>query len=313
MSKLKDLRVILAIMLFLSWVGASVGGYFYHTAKTKEIEKRDVDIASLQESINQVGELITAYTVVADVKTGKKIEETDLQPIEVPLSMATNLVQDPAELIGKYYKLDLTAGTAITNDVIYTEELTDDMRLFDVVLHNMPVGLKPGAFIDVRISLPLGEDFIAIPHKKVHDINAGVIKLAVKEEDIHVYNSMLIDSLIYPGTQLYAVEYLEGGVQAPANSYYPISKNILAVAQKDPNLISAIKSDIIQRRTHLETGLEAIQPTEGQREEIDRVLERGKEKYRETFVEAEREYQRRMEKEEELRREQEAQAAANGG
>lgn len=311
--KLKNLKVLLSLLLVLTWVGGGAGGYLFYVFKQKEIANKDAEIKTLKDSINQLGELVTVYTVASDVKMGKKIEETDLVPMQIPSSMATNLVQDPKEIIGKYYKVDLKAGTAISKDVVYEEELTDDLRLVDLVLHTIPVGLKVGSYVDVRISLPLGEDFIAIPHKKVYAINGGVIKLAINERDIHAYNSMLIDSLLYPGTQLYAVEYLEGGAQKPADAYYPVSKNVLAIAQKDPNLIDAIKADILQRREALEHGLEAIQTDENQmaRERLDIILQRGRERLQESFAEAEREHelqeQKRLEQEQQQAQQQSAQ------
>lgn len=291
MSRLKDVKVILTIILVLSWIGAGVGGYFYHTAKEKQLALKDEEIQTMQATLDQIGELVPAYVVASDVVTGKKIDESDLTPIDVPVSMSTNLVQDPNELIGKYFKTGLTTGTAISSDMVYPDEITDDQRLLDVVVHNIPVGLKEGSFVDVRITLPKGEDFIAMSHKKVHTIAEGVIKLVVTEKDIHTYNSMLIDSFIYPGTQLYAIEYLEGGIQAGADTYYPLSSNVLAIAQKDPNLLDAIKSDIIHRREAIESDLTAIED-----EEVTRTLERARERYQESITEADREFERRMER-----------------
>ena len=309
LRKLLDLRVILVIVLVITWGAGGLLGYFYYNSNNEKLALKDAEIGQLNTSLEQIGQLVPAYTVAMDVDMGKKIEETDLLPIQVPLSMATNLLQDPAEIIGKHYKLDVKQGTPLTQDIIYEEELTDDMRLFDVVLHNIPVGLQVGSFVDVRIMLPLGEDFISLPHKKVVAINGGVLKLAVKENDIHAYNSMLVDSLLYPGTQLYATEYIEGGAQAPADSYYPISKNILAVAQKDPNLMSAIKSDILHRREALEDGLSSIDTVKD--EDLNYILERGRDNILANMTEANRDYTVRMEKLEEERRQAEANAAAN--
>lgn len=311
MSKLKDLRVILVILLVISWAGAGLGGYFYHTEKTKQLALKDEEILAMNTTLDQIGELVTAYAVSSDVVTGKKIDESDLTPIDVPISMVTNLALDPEEIIGKYFKTGLTAGTALSSDMVYADEITDDQRLLDVVVHNIPVGLKEGSFVDVRITLPKGEDFVAMAHKKVHTISGGVLKLVVTEKDIHTYNSMLIDSLIYPGTTLYAIEYLEGGIQSGADTYYPLSSNVLAIAQKDPNLLEAIKSDIVHRRDSLETGLVAIED-----EELTRTLERGREKHQESITDAEREFERRMEKLAEQKAEQDridAQNAANSG
>lgn len=291
MSRLKDVKVILILLLVLTWVGAGVGGYFFYTSKEKQISLKDEEIQTLNNSLEQIGELVTVYQVATDVATGKKIDESDLVPIDVPIAMATNLVTDPEELIGKHFKTNLTAGTTISYDVIYEEEITDDMRLLDVVLHTIPVGLKEGSYVDVRITLPKGEDFVAMSHKRVHSISGGVLKLVVTEKDIHTYHSMLIDSLIYPGTQLYAIEYIEGGIQAEADTYYPISKNVLAIAQRDPNLLEAIKSDIIHRREAVETGLTPVED-----DEVVRTLERGRERYQESISEAEKEFQRRLER-----------------
>ncbi len=278
MSRLKDLRVILVIVLVISWVVAGFLFYNFKQTSDAQLANKDMEIQGLQDSLTQIGELVPAYTVNADVPSGKKVEESDLDLIEVPMSMSTNLVSDIDELVGKYYKLGLTAGTVITTDCLYEEQLTDDLRLFDVVTHTNPIGLEAGSFVDIRIQMPMGEDYIAIPHRKVMQINTGILKVAVTENDIHTYNSMLVDSIIYPGTQIYAVEYLEGGIQKPAESYYPSATNILAIAQKDPNLLTAIKEDMLVRRGILETGLNAagVGLTEKEQEDIKKTIEKGK-------------------------------------
>lgn len=302
--KLKDLKILLALILVLTWIVGGILVFFLISTNSKNLTAKETEIKELNNSIQQVGELVTAYVTNSDVKLGKKIEDTDISSVQVPISMATNLVLDQSELVGNYFKLNLTAGTALGKDMIQDSELTDDMRLFDVVLNTIPVGLKEGSYVDVRITMPLGEDFVALPHKRVHGINAGVLKLAVNEEDIHTYNSMLIDSLLYQGTTLYATEYVEGGVQKPADAYYPVSKNILTIAQKDPNLVAAIKSDILQRRNTLESGLSSVtqaQATQTQ-DSLNIILQRGREKY-ETYVdEASKEHALQLEREAEIAR-----------
>jgi hypothetical protein len=296
MLMLKNGKVILAIILVLTWLVGGVLGYFYYTSNVKKFSAKESEMLVLQGSLDQVGALVSAFTVVTNMKSGKVIEDTDLTPLQVPINLASTLILTKEDLIGKYYRVDLTPGTPISADVITTFELTDDLRLFDMVVDNIPVGLKVGSFIDIRISLPFGEDFIAIPHKQVRGLNAGVLKLAITEQDIHTYNSMLIDSLLYSGTQLYAVEYLEGGVQKAADAYYPISTNILSVAQKDPNLLTAIKSDILNRRTALETGLSQGTPTNSVPKDLDIIITQGKEKYSALLTDADRAYQQDLEK-----------------
>ncbi|MNV36722.1 hypothetical protein D3C71_1282110 [compost metagenome] len=286
LEKLKDLRVILSIVLFLSWTAVGVVGYLYYDSNQKKLSDKDMEIAQLQADLTSIGELVPAYTVASNVTLGKKVEETDLIPIQVPVGAATNLIQDPSEIQGKFYRLNLTAGTAINTDSIMDSEIADDTRLYDVILNTIPIMLKEGTYVDVRITLPMGEDFIAIPHKKVHSVNNSILKLALSEKDIHTYNSLLFDALMYPGTVLYAAEYVEGGVQKAADAFYPVSANIVAVAEKDPNLLDAIKADILQKRSNLEQNLSQLDSGDTRKESVDKILQRGRERYQDVLKEA---------------------------
>lgn len=309
LAKLKNVKVLLTILLILTWIIAIAGGAILYITKNKAIDNKQAEVTKLQNTLNQIGELVPAYTLNAGVKMGQEIQSSDYTETQVPSTMAKSLIQDPSELNGKHYRMDLTAGTALTKDNIKSEELTDDMRLYDIVLDTSPVGLKVGAYVDVRITLPLGEDFVAMSHKRVEDINGGVMKLAVNEHDIHAYNSMLIDKLMYPGTQLYALEYVEGGVQKASDVYYPMSKKVITIAQKDPNLISAIKSDILQKRNNLEKGMSSIKATAGaDQKEVDTILENGREKYREAYTEASRDFDLKVERAADKKAEEAAQS-----
>lgn len=276
LDKLKSTTGVLVIVIILSWVLCLVGLFLLRGSYASKLEAKDVEIATLTEksAVNTV----TGLKVVSDVPAGKKIEETDLESAEVSENVV-GVVQDASEIIGKYYKLNLSAGHVLTTDLIYEDKLTDDLRLFDIVTHMNPIGLKAGSFVDIRIQMPLGEDYIGIAHRQVKEINTGVLKIAVTENDIHTYNSMLVDSILYPGTQIYAVEYVEGAVQKAAQVYYPKAKNVTAIAQKDPNLLNAIKEDMLARRGILESGLKqagvGIAPRDA--EELSRLITAGKE------------------------------------
>lgn len=310
LSRLKDLRVIFAILLVLTWIAVGVGGYFYYKSNQELLKSKDDEIYTLQTSLDSIEQMVDAFAVASDVEMGQEILDEHIVSIEVPVGIADSLIQYKEDLIGNYYKVDLSAGTPLTKDVVTTMEITDDMRLYDVVVHTVPIGLEPGSYVDVRISLPLGEDFIGMAHKKVYDINGNLLKLAVTEDDIHAYNSMLIDSIIYPGTQIYAVEYLQGAAQRPADSYYPVSANILAIAQRDPNLITAIKADMLQRRDSLESSLASVSKPETE-DELARILDRGRAQYQASFSEASRIFERRMQEEAALRERMERDAARN--
>ena len=285
MRYLKDLRVILAIVLVITLIGAGLGFYFVTKSHKAAIAEKDGQIQNLNAQISNVEITVPVAILATDVVKGKMVEEADITYVEIPESAAALCVRDFSEIHPTvqgetiYYKSDLSAGTFLTADCFYSEVLTSDLRYYDIVTHQNPIGLEADSYVDVRIQLPMGDDYVGLAHKRVIQLNSGVLKLILNEEEIHIYNSMLVDSIIYPGTQIYAVEYVEGGIQDAAISYYPISSTIYSVAEGDPNLLSAIQQDIQLRRQSMEGKLQAggIGLSEKDMENINGVISKGRE------------------------------------
>ncbi len=255
-KKLKIVTIVLAVLMLLSWV---IGGFLFWTYKgnmEETIVSKDNEITMLNDSIIAIGELVPVYSVVTNVSGGQGIQETDLELIEVPVGATATAVTDLEYLLGMYYKTDISAGAILTSDIIYEEVIEDDMRYLDVYTHVNPVGLQEGSFVDVRLKMPYGEDYVVLSHKKVLDINNGILKLIVDERDIYMYNSMLIDSVLYTGCQIYSIEYVEGGIQAAAEEFYPVSDVVLSMAQKNPNMLNVIEEEIMAQRALLEATMD---------------------------------------------------------
>ncbi len=313
LKKLKDLRIILGFILILSWVIAGVFFYMYKTDVEAQLAAKDADIASLNASIAEIGELVPAYTVAIDVPDGKVIEETDLVPIEVPLSMANNLVSDPSEIVGKHFKVPMTAGSVITIDCIYEEVVSADMRFYDVIVDVVPIGLEAGSFVDIRIKFGTGADFVGISHRRVAEVNENVLKLVLTENDIHMLSSMTVDNIVFNqtftatydvnndgkvnendrldpiGSYIYAVEYVMGGVQDKAGEYYSPSPLVQGIMAKDPNIMNMELSanDLALKRKLIEAGLQDTTTTaEKIRNEVTDAIKDGQKAY-EKRVEAE--------------------------
>lgn len=264
LKKLLDLKVILIVLLIVSWVVVGIFFFKFKGDTETQLAAKDSQISDLETSLSEIGELVPAYVVASDVPSGKQIEESDVTQIDVPLSMSDNLVQDYDELIGKYFKLGMTAGTVITSNAIYEEVITSDMRYYDVMVDVMPIGLQPGAFVDIRIKFGSGTDVIGISHRQVAQVNGNVLKLILTEEDIHMFSSMLIDNIVSEngfelkaikdenndgkiddkdvtkippmGAYIYAVEYVEGGIQSEAVEFYSPNRIVQALLQGDPNI-----------------------------------------------------------------------------
>lgn len=279
LKKLKDLRVILIFLLVISWVVAVILFMSVKNDSEAQLAAKDSEISSLQAQITDIGELTDAYIVAADVPSGKLVEETDITPIKVPVGAADNLPSTSEELVGKHFKIGMTTGSVISRDCVYEEVLAPDTRYYDVVLDYLPIGLKVGDFVDVRIKFGTGADYIGVSHKQVQEINGNVLKLLLTEEDIQMYSSMLADNVVFSqtfesktqtdpkngepmkinavGSSLYATVYADPGVQGTAKNFYSPSTIVQNLLVQNPNVYEGVHNpeDLILQRNLIEAGL----------------------------------------------------------
>ena len=247
--KVKTLLIALFALLL---VGAVAFGAYYTVQMKKGYEAKlvdkDIEIQGLHGEINSIGEMVTVYQTAYDVKSGIEVKEEDLEPIQVPVKVASQYVQDPSDIVGDYYLINIVKGTPLVSSMVLPFKLEKDMRFLDVAVDEIPIGLEVDDYVDVRIVFRDGEDFLCMSNKQVAWIGneSGVIKLVVNERDIHVYESMKVDaSYIDPSkksnskdfvNKVYAIEYVEGGSQEAGLRYYPIRLEPLRIVSADPNM-----------------------------------------------------------------------------
>lgn len=218
-----------------------------------EILNRDGQIAALQAQIDEIGAITTTYQLAYDVKSGTIVDAGDLVEVDIPDKYTydenerkTGYITDINQIVGNRYKTDLSAGTLMTPALIYPNDLTGDLRYLDVVFDELPIGIEVGDYVDVRFQFPFGQDFIAMTHKEIVKINQHVLKIVVSQADLYVYESIKTDKAYYPGTKLYCVEYIDGGIQRSAENYYPIRIETLTAMVQDPNLGDDFNMDAYQ-------------------------------------------------------------------
>lgn len=220
------------------------------------IAQREDEINSLQQQLDEIGELVTVYQLNTDAKSGTQIHNVQFTTVDVPeYAIPVNAITSLEENEGFYYKITLSSGTIVTSDMLMQQKLTDDERTLDVVLDEIPIGIEVGDYVDIRITYPLGQDFIAMSHKEVVEINSSTLKLIVSQQDFYSYQSMQTDSALYSSTKAYGSTYIEGGVQAAAKQYYPVSLDVLKTMLLDPNIDTSDYSEVLKRREQLEEQL----------------------------------------------------------
>lgn len=250
-ERLKTIVATVAVCIMI------VEGLTFYLVYSKKKESYEKQLSMANATLEQIGELTDVYTVDENkkAKAGDEIEEKDLVTVKFPAScVQDNYILDPADAVGKHYKIDITYGTPLTQDTVMDEELDDSSREIDIVASSWPTGLKVGDYVDLRLIYPKGEDYIVLSHKRVNDINGETLKVVLSEREIMFYGAAVVDQFINSssGAVLYCTKYVEPGVQKPAEVYYNIPANILTVLTANPNIIdkivdTGISRDIIER------------------------------------------------------------------
>lgn len=279
------------------------------------IDEQNTEIQNLEASLTDIGPLTTGFVVNRDVRAGEEITEDNIDDIVTEVSVPsklnlgltsddmngsnTKIVENRSDLLNMYFKIGLSEGTVVTVEDIVETKIDNTWRYFDLVIDESPVGITAGDYIDVRISFPFGEDFIAMSHKKVEEINSGVIKIIVDEHDIMSYNSMLLDKALYGGVKIYAIKYVDGGAQAEAENFYPIQSNISEITVLDPNILDSVKQEMILKRQVLDNALGGTVDTKTEKElaKVQNEIEQSRNSASRDIASAQKALERRLEAE----------------
>lgn len=220
-----------------------------------EINDRDMQIATLKETLVNIGELSYGYVLNTDVRAGEVIKEDYFTEVSVPESLGLNIVKSVDGLEGAYFRTSLKESTVLTTEDIKEDEIVDSERYVDVIIDQPPVGVQAGDIIDIRITFPYGEDFIALSGKKIFEINNSIMKLRLNENEIQVYNSLLLDRVLYKGTQIWANTYVDAGSQETAEAFYPINNNASDLLLLNPNALELSRQEMVLKRQIVEETL----------------------------------------------------------
>jgi len=142
-------------------------------------------------------------------------------------------------------KIDLTAGTIITSGMINLsdEKITADIRQQEYSMIALPSKLTVGDFIDIRLQMPNGGDYIVVSKKQVIRCDATNISLNMCEEEINLMSNAIIEYYVMPGSKLYATIYNEPGLQVAALGTYVPNESVANLIANNPNIKEYINSE----------------------------------------------------------------------
>ncbi len=233
-------KVIIGIVIGLLVVANVITIFLWVNSNSTLIESYEREVASLEATIAAHGGEVTCYTVASSVMPGDEITEDVLEPItKLASDVNEQYVTDINTVLGKYFKIGLSYGTPILTDMIMSEQIRDDMREVDIYVDRWTVGLREGDYVDVNITMPYGDDYYVLSHKRVMGISDNTLKLYLAAAEWETYQGALVDYYLNSeyGCTIYAQKYIEPGIQQAAVTFYTPPANIAALIQKNPNII----------------------------------------------------------------------------
>lgn len=152
-------------------------------------------------------------------------------------------------------KISMNANTVITPELIAkSDEVTEkDTRKQEYNVVVLPMDLATGDYIDIRLSLPSGQDYIVVSKKLVEIPQiAGVdsldtIWVNMSEDEILSMSNAIYDAYKVKGSKLYATKYAEPGMQEPATPTYVVNEETKDLLTSDPNIIAKAMNALVDR------------------------------------------------------------------
>ena len=152
-------------------------------------------------------------------------------------------------------KVDMNANTVITTELLSKSDsvVQDDMRRQEYNMLVLPMDLTTGDYIDIRLMLPSGQDYIVVSKKEVEiPIVGGVdsadtIWINMTEDEILHMSCAIYDAYRINGAKIYVTKYTEAGMQNAATPTYPVNESTSRLLESDPNILERAMQEIRAR------------------------------------------------------------------
>ncbi len=242
-------RVILIACSILACVGV-IGSIVFLLLMMKSEDTKQVD-----------QDYISVYIAKENITSGQEITTSMLQEIQVKSDTLANYYCT-LDCLGQIAIVDIPQGMAVLQNMICTQEMKEEQREVECEIIALSDHLTENDYVDVRIMMPNGEDYIVLAKKSVHDLMVSEENqeercyLWMSEDEILYYSAAIVDAYLYPGASLYTTKYIEPMIQKESIITYVPSLGTITMMRENPNIIQeAIKYLKEDHRKQLENRL----------------------------------------------------------
>ena len=238
MRKSKRNRLFKAVGGALAAVTVIAAGLWFGHLKVEVLRDRIGELTVAAEE--QKSRMSRVLCIGRDVGAGEKLNPGDIYTAEVPMdAVPADCMLSVSEIDGSILRIPVMKGAYITSGMLVGETPGVDERelRYGCIRYDSEVGL--GDSIDVRVRYPDGTDYVVLSKKPVFGLDEQGLLLRVREEEILLMDSAVVDASLFEGTFLYAVEYVEDLIQEAAIVNYTPAPAVIELIGRDPNIVKA--------------------------------------------------------------------------
>ena len=205
----------------------------------------------------------TVYVLNVDKKSGETITQDDIVSKTLVTSIAKSelvgyddIPENPeyAEVASAVQtevqaKIDLGAGTILTQSMIVSSDETVEasLRIQEYNMLTLPSDLDTDDYVDIRLILPNGQDYIVVSKKRVIKSTENTIFVKMAEQEIVMMSNAIVEAYITEGSMLYATKYTDPGIQVASTPTYLASKDVLDLISIDKNITAKALNALYER------------------------------------------------------------------
>lgn len=197
-----------------------------------------------------------AYVLSSDINSGDTVSADKLSKVKIEKSSIPSNAATIADLgEATISKINLKKGTVLATDMLTESEdkTTDDLRMQEYNMVVLPSQLTSDEYIDIRLRLPDGTDYLVVSKKRVEvpqisgidSENSIWVKLT--EDEILSMSNAIVEAYWMKGSVLYADRYVEPGLQKKATQTYVPSAAVQSLMSTDPNITQEAKNALFLR------------------------------------------------------------------
>lgn len=235
---------LLGMLTMLIISGIIIAFLFIQLTSIKKAEKEEIASS------------VKVYTLNRDVDAGEEVSVADFTEVVVNKDTAPADYLTPSDLQEKNItKIAMTAGTVLSKEMIYADETEqgDDVRKQEYNMFVLPTDLQNGDYIDIRLMLPSGTDYIVASKKRVEipqiaQVDAtDTISVNLSEAETLLVSNAIIDAYRIVGSKLYVTRYTEPGIQKASEPTFPANKDVMSLINANPNIVEEARQRLWSR------------------------------------------------------------------